>query len=69
MYSQNPDEIALSRIKFQLNYKKEWYSDTLPALFRDENGYLVKVSLPENMSRHTDMISCNLLLFEKTDDL
>ncbi len=68
MYSQNPDEIELSRIKFQLNYKKEWFSDTLPALFRDEKGYLVKVSLPENMSQHTDMLSCTLLLYEKSDD-
>jgi len=68
MYSQYPDEIELSRIKFQLNYKKEWYSDTLPALFRDEKGYLVNVSLPENMSQHTDMLSCTLFLFDKTDD-
>jgi hypothetical protein len=68
MYSQDPDEIELNRIKFQLNYKKEWHSDTLPALFRDEKGYLVKVSLPENLSQHTDMLSCTLILYKKNDD-
>ncbi|MEJ0080342.1 MAG: hypothetical protein WDM78_05140 [Puia sp.] len=65
MYSQHPDDFEISRIKFQLNYKKEWYSDTIPALFRDEKGYLVKVSLPENISEHTDMLSCTLFLYEK----
>lgn len=68
LYSTNPDEIELSRIKFQLYFKKDWYSDTLQALFRDDKGYLVKVSLPENLIRHTDMLGCTLLLYEKTDD-
>jgi hypothetical protein len=52
LYSEDPADIELSRIKFQLNFKKEWYSDTLQALFRDEKGYLVKVSLSEDISRH-----------------
>src|SRR5664279_1465130 len=68
MYSQDPDEIELSRIKFQLNYKKEWYSDTVQALFRDDKGYLVKVSLPDDISQYTDMLSCTLFLYDKTDD-
>jgi hypothetical protein len=68
MYSQDPDQIELSRIRFQLNYKKEWHSDTVQALFRDENGYLVKVRLPDYIRQRTDMLSCTLLLYEKSDD-
>ena len=68
MYSEDPRDIELSRIKFQLNYKKEWRSDTVQALFRDEKGWLVNVSLPEDISQHTDMLSCTMLLYDKIED-
>jgi hypothetical protein len=68
LYSEDPADIELNRIKFRLNFKKEWYSDTVQALSRDEKGYLVKVSLPENINQQTDMLSCTMLLYEKTEE-